>query len=239
MTISVFNLFKIGIGPSSSHTVGPMVAAAQFVAALETDGDLGRVAKIRVALFGSLGATGRGHGTHKAVQLGLLGHAPDAVDPDAVPCLLEQIAVQGQLSLGGSHVIQFDPKIDLVFEVRKRLPYHPNAMRITATDSDGNRVCERAYYSIGGGFVVDEAQAEHGIIVGEDATLPLRFTTGAELLAHCEARGMGISDVMRWRGAWPQGATACSGPLLPARVRRRPQRPINHHGLGQPVGAGR
>lgn len=212
MTISVFNLFKIGIGPSSSHTVGPMVAAAQFVAGLEADRDLGRVAGIRVALFGSLGATGRGHGTHKAVQLGLMGYAPDAVDPDAVPGLLAHIADTGRIALGGTHMIRFDPKADLLFRVRKRLPYHPNAMRITATDADGNTVCERAYYSIGGGFVVDEAQAEHGIIVGEDVTLPLRFTTGAELLELCTSRGLSISDVMRENErAWRSDAEIDAG----------------------------
>ena len=197
MTISVFNLFKIGIGPSSSHTVGPMVAAAQFVHGLEAAGLLPRVASVRAELYGSLGATGRGHGTHKAVQLGLLGHAPDAVDPDAVPGILEDIAANGVLSLAGRHRIDFDPKRDLVFQVRKRLPYHPNAMRLAARDAAGETLDERAYYSIGGGFVVDEAQAQAGTIVADDVTLPLRFTTGTELLAHCEARDMRISDVMR------------------------------------------
>ena len=212
MTISVFNLFKIGIGPSSSHTVGPMVAAAQFVDSLVETGTLADVANVRVALFGSLGATGRGHGTHKAVQLGLMGHAPDSVDPDAVPGLLDQITASQSLALGGQHAVAFDPKQDLVFEVRKRLPYHPNAMRITATDAVGNTVSERAYYSIGGGFVVDEAQASEGVIVAEDVSLPLRFTTGAELLAHCEARGMGISDVMRENErAWRSDAEIDAG----------------------------
>ena len=197
MPISVFNLFKIGIGPSSSHTVGPMIAAAQFVAGLEADGSLERVKRVRVQLFGSLGATGRGHGTHKAVQLGLLGHAPDRIDPDEIPEILAGIESSSRLALAGHHEIRFDPKEDLSFQVRKRLPYHPNAMRITARDAAGETVAEKAFYSVGGGFVVDEKQAREGVIIAEDVSLELPFTSSEQLLALCEREGISISDVMR------------------------------------------
>lgn len=197
MSISVFQLFKIGIGPSSSHTVGPMLAASQFVDALERDGALERVHKITVHLYGSLGATGRGHGTHKAVQLGLLGEAPDEVDPDAIPGKLESIEQTQQLLLGGRHSIGFNPKKDLRFMVRKKLPYHPNGMRLVATNQHGETLLERAYYSIGGGFVVDEAQAKEGTIVAEQIDQDFPFTTAVELLAHCERESRSISEIMR------------------------------------------
>ena len=196
MSISVFHLFKIGIGPSSSHTVGPMLAAGQFVEALRDAGLLDRIARINVQLFGSLGATGRGHGTHKAVQLGLLGERPDSVDPDRIPALLADIESARSILLGGAHRIAFDPKRDLRFMVRKKLPYHPNAMRLTARDADGETMLERAYYSIGGGFVVDEAQAESGQIVAATVDQPYAFTTGEQLLAQCERHTLGISDIM-------------------------------------------
>ncbi|MEO0576144.1 MAG: L-serine ammonia-lyase [Pseudomonadota bacterium] len=197
MTISVFHLFKIGIGPSSSHTVGPMLASAQFVEALIAESALERTHRIEVQLFGSLGATGRGHGTHKAVQLGLIGHLPETIDPDAVENILAEIDASKSLCLAGQHRIAFAPKKDLKFRVRKRLPYHPNAMRLTALDADKNVLIERAYYSVGGGFVVDEAQASHGQLVAEDIDLPMRFTRASELIELCHSNNMHISDVMR------------------------------------------
>ncbi|MEL6302518.1 MAG: L-serine ammonia-lyase [Pseudomonadota bacterium] len=197
MTISVFHLFKIGIGPSSSHTVGPMLASAQFVAALRENAILHRVHRMTTHLYGSLGATGRGHGTHKAVQLGLMGKAPDSVDPDAIPALLETVETTSRLELGGEHPINFSPKRDLKFMVRKQLPYHPNGMRLTAMDKSGEILLERAYYSIGGGFVVDEAQALEGNIVAAKIEQPYPFTTAAELMNHCETHDLSISDIMR------------------------------------------
>src|SRR6266705_1104700 len=131
MTISAFDLFKVGIGPSSSHTVGPMKAAGMFARGLRDDGLLPRVRTVRVALYGSLGLTGRGHGSDKAVLLGLEGEQPATVDVDAVPGRLE-------------------------FHRRKKLSYHPNGMRFTAYDDAGAEVRERDYYSVGGGFVADE-----------------------------------------------------------------------------------
>ncbi|MEL7025162.1 MAG: L-serine ammonia-lyase [Pseudomonadota bacterium] len=197
MTISVFHLFKIGIGPSSSHTVGPMLAASQFADALARAGELESVHRITVHLFGSLGATGRGHGTHKAVQLGLMGEKPEHVDPNSIPDKLAEIESHRRLLLNGQQAINFDPKRDLKFMVRKRLPYHPNAMRLRADDADGQTLLERAYYSIGGGFVVDEAQASEGQIVAAQLDQKYPFTTAAQLIAHCDAHGLAISDVMR------------------------------------------
>lgn len=174
-----------------------MLASAQFVAALESDALLTRTHKVEVQLFGSLGATGRGHGTHKAVQLGLIGHAPDQIDPDAVDSILQDIEHSKSLRLGGKHRIDFKPKADLKFRVRKRLPFHPNAMRLSAFDADGETILERAYYSVGGGFVVDETQAGNGQLVAENVDLPLPFTRATELITHCEQQQLSISDVMR------------------------------------------
>ncbi|MFK8051458.1 MAG: L-serine ammonia-lyase [Woeseiaceae bacterium] len=197
MTISTFHLFKIGIGPSSSHTVGPMLASKQFVDQLKSTGNLNNTSRVEAQLFGSLGATGRGHGTHKAVQLGLMGLLPDLIDPDQIPSLLETVSTEKKLLLGGIQSISFNPKNHLKFRVRKRLPYHPNAMRLTAFDTDGNVVLERAYYSVGGGFVVDEDQAETGSIVADDVPQRYPFTTGEALLKICDTEGLSISDVMR------------------------------------------
>ncbi|MEM7763030.1 MAG: L-serine ammonia-lyase [Pseudomonadota bacterium] len=197
MTISTFHLFKIGIGPSSSHTVGPMLASAQFVAGLRTEQLLPRTARVQVQLFGSLGATGRGHGTHKAVQLGLMGLQPDAIDPDQIPGILADIESRKRIELAGGREIRFSPKDDLKFRVRQRLPYHPNAMRLTATDDKGDVLSERAYYSIGGGFVVDEEQARDGVIVADEVPLRYPFRTASELLAICASQDLAISDVMR------------------------------------------
>ena len=134
MAVSVFDLFKIGIGPSSSHTVGPMRAARLFTRALAQHGQLPRVARIQIELYGSLGATGKGHGSDKAVLLGLSGHEPDTVDVDGVPRLLDEIRNQGTVILDGTHPIAFDEKRDLIFHRRKVLPFHTNGMRFEAVD---------------------------------------------------------------------------------------------------------
>ena len=156
MTISVFDLFKVGIGPSSSHTVGPMKAAGMFARGLREDGLMPQVATVRVALYGSLGLTGPGHGSDKAVLLGLEGEQPATVDVDAVPARLEAIKQRGTVRLLGEHEIPFTLGKNLEFNRRKKLGYHPNGMRFTAYDADGAAVRERAYYSVGGGFVADE-----------------------------------------------------------------------------------
>ena len=162
MTISVFDLFKVGIGPSSSHTVGPMKAARMFAVGLRDDGLLPEVQTVRVCLYGSLGLTGKGHGSDKAVLLGLEGEQPATVDVDAIPARLAAIADSGRLSLLGEHQIGFVTAEHLEFNRRKKLSYHPNAMRFTAYDGDGTPIRERDYYSVGGGFVADQTPRHQG-----------------------------------------------------------------------------
>jgi L-serine dehydratase len=181
MTISVFDLFKVGIGPSSSHTVGPMKAARMFAEGLRDDGLMPRVRTVRVSLYGSLGLTGKGHGSDKAVLLGLEGEQPATVDVDAIPARLAAIAQRKTVRLLGEHEIGFTVAEHLEFNRRKKLSYHPNGMRFAAYDDEGGLIRERVYYSVGGGFVVGEtitASAPH------DRALPYPFTSGAEMLAH-------------------------------------------------------
>src|SRR6266571_2612643 len=159
MAISVFDLFKVGIGPSSSHTVGPMKAAGMFARGLRDDGLMPRVRTVRVSLYGSLGLTGPGHGSDKAVLLGLEGEQPATVDVETVPARLEAIARRGTVRLLGEHEIVFSKGEHLEFNRRKKLGYHPNGMRFTAYDAGGAALRERAYYSLGGGFVTDETAA--------------------------------------------------------------------------------
>ncbi|HZN76964.1 MAG TPA: L-serine ammonia-lyase [Micromonosporaceae bacterium] len=190
--ISVFDLFKVGIGPSSSHTVGPMRAARTFVRGLKADGQLTHVAKVTAELFGSLGATGFGHGSDRAVVLGLAGEAPETVDTDAVEARVASVRQERRLALLGAHEVDFDLTEHLTMHRRRTLPYHPNGMIFTAYDDSGAELRARTYYSVGGGFVVDET-APGGI--GPDRTrVPYPFTTGAELLAY--ATDQSISDVM-------------------------------------------
>ena len=197
MAVSVFDLFKIGIGPSSSHTVGPMRAAARFVGHwLDERGLLERTARIRAELFGSLAHTGRGHGTDKAVMLGFEGEWPDQVDPEAIPAKLKRIRAEKRVLLLGRHPVAFDEKLDLVFNKRQKLPFHSNGMRFTAFDGDGAVLATRDYYSVGGGFVVNEDEAAVDRIVPDVTPLPYPFTSGDELLAMCEERGKTIAEVV-------------------------------------------
>lgn len=206
MAISVFDLFKIGIGPSSSHTVGPMVAARAFALGLETDGLLQRAASVRAELYGSLGATGRGHGSDKAVVLGLLGETPEQVDVEAIPALLERVRAQRSLALLGRRAVRFDERQDLQF-LRRSLPYHPNGLRFVATDEAGEELRARTYYSVGGGFVVDEQAAAGASPVQPDAReLPYPFRSGQDLLDLTARHGLTISALMlaneqAWRPA--------------------------------------
>ncbi|WAL67052.1 L-serine ammonia-lyase [Amycolatopsis cynarae] len=189
MAISVFDLFSIGIGPSSSHTVGPMRAACLFVAALAEEGLLGRTTRVRVELFGSLGATGHGHGSDRAVLLGLSGERPEDVDTASVPEKVSRIRETGLLPLPGGPEIAFDERTDLVLHRRRSLPEHPNGMVFRAFGPD--LLAERTYYSVGGGFV----RGEHGI-AEDDTKLPHPFSTGAELLTLCRETGLPISEIM-------------------------------------------
>ncbi len=196
MAISVFDLFKVGIGPSSSHTVGPMRAAGMFVQALAEDESAGEVSRLKVCLYGSLGATGKGHGTDKALLLGLQGETPEEVDTERVPGLIEQIVKTGRLQLPGLAEIGFDTQQDMEFHREKELPYHPNGLIFHAYDSMGNELLQRTYYSVGGGFVVNEAAAGADRIVEDSTSLPFPFTTGAGLLEQCNEHGLSISQVM-------------------------------------------
>jgi L-serine dehydratase len=200
MALSVFDLFKIGIGPSSSHTVGPMRAARQFAVRLRDSGLAARVARIVVTLYGSLGATGKGHGTDKAVLLGLSGHEPDSVDVDAIAGIVERARASHSLSLLGTHSVPFDERVDLVFNHKDTLPLHSNGMRFTAFADGGTELATGTYYSVGGGFVVsdDPTPGSSGKKIVPDLTvLPFPFRTGDELLALCEREKTSIAGIMR------------------------------------------
>ena len=198
MAVSVFDLFKIGIGPSSSHTVGPMRAARLFVKRLRRQKMLDRTHTITCELYGSLGHTGRGHGTDKAVMLGLLGEKPDTVDPDRVPDLLDAIAEHKELNVLGRHRIGYQPKKHLTFHKRATLPFHANGMRFIAFDADQKVLEQRDYYSVGGGFVLSQEMADgEGAIVPDSTDLPLPFESCDELRALCDEKSMRISEIMR------------------------------------------
>jgi L-serine dehydratase len=196
MQLSVFDMFKIGIGPSSSHTVGPMRAANRFSAALRDGGLLPSCARLRAELFGSLGFTGRGHGSDIAVVLGLEGEAPDLVDPDVIPGRMARVRDTGSLLLPGGTRIAFDLQGDIVFHRREKLPLHSNGMRFTALDGAGAKLLEKVYYSVGGGFVVGQ-DGKADLLPGLEARpFPHPFETGVELLERCEQGGLSISTLM-------------------------------------------
>jgi len=196
MAVSIFDLFKIGIGPSSSHTVGPMRAACLFARALERENRLAHVAGLKLELFGSLGHTGRGHGTDLAVLMGLEGHLPDEIDPDHIPTRMEDIADRGEVRLLERHPVALNPRRDLVFHKRKTLPFHSNGMRFQALDGDGATLLSREYYSVGGGFVVNPDEAAADRIVADTTPQPYPFSSGDELLATCREHDLRIADVM-------------------------------------------
>jgi len=204
MTISVFDLFKIGIGPSSSHTVGPMVAARQFAEGLSTENHLNKTARIEVSLFGSLGATGKGHGSDKAVFLGLLGEYPESVIVENIADQLKKIRSSNTLNLVGQKTIKFDESTDLVFYRKKSLPFHANGMTFKAFDDQAKLLSEKNYYSVGGGFIINEEQipnesegaASIDPIVQEQKPQPYTFNTADELLVHCQQQQISISEIM-------------------------------------------
>jgi L-serine dehydratase len=196
MTVSVFDLFKIGIGPSSSHTVGPMRAAGMFARSLQEDGLLSSVATVRAELFGSLGATGHGHGSVKAVVLGLAGEEPETVDPASAEPLVDEVRRAGTLALLGVSPIRFDVDADVILHRRKRLEFHSNGMRFAALDAAGAELSARTYYSVGGGFVLGEDEAGRPQLVADPTPVPYPFASGAELLGHAARTGLPISEVM-------------------------------------------
>ena len=201
MALSVFDLFKIGIGPSSSHTVGPMKAAAMFVERLRAEGLIEKVARVEVRMYGSLGATGKGHGTDKAVMLGLEGLLPDSIDPDTIEPRLKAMRAAGKVQLGGSHPIAFSEKNDLTFLRREALPYHSNGVKFVGFDASGNVISERRYFSVGGGFVVSQEEADAPtdgpVIVSDPTTVRYPFSSGSDLLALCAGTGLSIAQIMR------------------------------------------
>jgi L-serine dehydratase len=197
MAVSTFDLFKIGIGPSSSHTVGPMRAAARFVTRwLAEPGRLHEVARIRAEVYGSLALTGRGHGTDKALLMGLEGHLPNLIDPDLIPAALARIRGEHRIALAGSHVIGFEEKRDLVMNKRQKLPFHTNGMRFTAYDAADEVVATRDYYSVGGGFVVNADEAAEDRIVADETPLPYPFSSGDALIARSAQSGLSIAELM-------------------------------------------
>ena len=213
MSLSVFDLFKIGIGPSSSHTVGPMRAALRFAEGLRNEELLAATHHLRVELYGSLGATGKGHGSDKAVLLGLEGELPERVDTASIPQRMAAMRESRELRLLGEKVIHFDISNDLQF-IRKPLAFHPNGMIFRAFDSAGLQVRSREYYSVGGGFVIDEQAAGDDRIVEDATTLPYPFHSAAELLQHCTTHELSISQLMLANeAAWRPEAETRAGLL--------------------------
>lgn len=200
MSISVLDLFRIGIGPSSSHTVGPMHAAAQFGAQLlrRADAAARPVARVLVELYGSLGATGKGHGTDKAVLLGLEGETPQDVDIEQMAARIAAIRSSRSLRLAGLAPIAFDEKTDLLFN-RRALPFHPNGLRFSALDAQGGQCHSARFYSLGGGFIVQEPADDLSTADTAAPNTPIAypFTSGAQMLALCNERGCAVSDLMR------------------------------------------
>jgi L-serine dehydratase len=203
MAISTFDLFKIGIGPSSSHTVGPMRAGHRFLMGLEEKGVFDRVATITCELYGSLALTGVGHGTDKAIMLGLLGELPDQVDPETIEAKLLIIRRDLRLMLKGMRLIEFDPRKHIIFFRKKVLPLHSNGMRFLAYDADYKELHSRVYYSIGGGFVVNEDTAKEDRLKKDTTELKYPFTSAAQLLEFSRSENISIAEIMLVNeGAW-------------------------------------
>ncbi|MBY0395953.1 MAG: L-serine ammonia-lyase, partial [Thermoleophilia bacterium] len=201
MLPSVFDLFKLGVGPSSSHTMGPMTAAVRLLSELAEAGRLAQVTRVEVTLYGSLALTGRGHATDRAVLLGLLGFLPATLDADAAEVALEALRATGRLPLGAASStpgpeIAFAEAEHLLWEGMTRLPRHPNALRFRVTLGDGDGLVERIFYSLGGGFVADDRQMDANTPVGDEVTVPYPFTSAAELLAMADGAGLTIAEVM-------------------------------------------
>jgi L-serine dehydratase len=200
---SLFDLFKIGIGPSSSHTVGPMRAAFGFAEQLAETGLLESAARIRVELYGSLALTGKGHGTDRGILLGLMGERPDSVDPASVAPRIADVVQRGELILFGRHTVPFDAAEDLLFRVTETLAAHPNGMRFTAFGAGGEVIDQRIYYSIGGGFIREEGLAQSS---DDRSGAPYSYASSAELLEIGEREGLKIHEIvfaneLTWRSA--------------------------------------
>lgn len=210
MALSVFDLFKVGIGPSSSHTVGPMRAAALFVRFLEKSELLARTHRVETRLYGSLGATGKGHGTDTAVMLGLQGLMPDVIDADSIEPRIKQVRHSKQLALAGTHTIGFIEKNDVLFYRRETLPFHTNGLKLTAFDAQGEVVLEKNYFSVGGGFVVNQDDADSAMrgvkVVADPTVVPYPYRSGDELMNLTREHGFTIAQLvfqneLAWRTA--------------------------------------
>ena len=195
MSISVFDLFKVGVGPSSSHTVGPMLAANRFLALLQSVDGIANAATLEVDLYGSLSATGKGHGTHGAIVAGLRGHHPESVDPASLPLWLDEVMQSGRLMLADRQPVDLDWNKNFRLH-EESLPFHPNGMRITALNDSGSILASEVYYSIGGGFVVNTEEAEGGNIVDDQTAIPFEFSSAAELLAMASSQQVTIAELM-------------------------------------------
>ena len=193
MNLSVFDLFKIGVGPSSSHTVGPMWAAVRYVESLQTHGLFEKTRRVKTDLYGSLALTGHGHATDKAILLGLSGEKPDQIDPDEVDVIVERIRTKNLLRLGGTREIPFTESTDLLFHMNESLPFHPNGIRFTAYDEAGNELLREQWYSVGGGFVVKEGETAGG---NTGCTVVHQFCSGQDLLDIGHRTGKKIADIL-------------------------------------------
>jgi L-serine dehydratase len=196
LNVSVFDLFKIGIGPSSSHTMGPMTAAYRFIREVQERGQLTQVARVTVDLYGSLALTGKGHATDTAVTLGLAGWLPAQVDPDAAAKLIQEMREHGKLTLAGSQAIEFRIDRDIRWHYKESLPYHPNALTLYAHDAQGGVVHQGTFYSVGGGFVVTEAEAQSPGALAAGPAIPFPFGNAEELLKIAEREKLCIADIM-------------------------------------------
>ena len=196
MTVSFFELYSIGIGPSSSHTVGPLRAARAFVRVLSEKGILEKVASLMIDLYGSLAMTGVGHATDMALLIGLMGYTPEGVDPNAIPGLLSCLVQSGELNLLGTHLIPFVQEDNLIFNKGKRLPYHSNAMRFVVSDAQGKELMTQIYYSIGGGFIIEHEKIHEPEVADGDKPSPFPFDTAEDLLAHCNSQNKMIYEIV-------------------------------------------
>ncbi|WP_271270979.1 L-serine ammonia-lyase [Aliamphritea hakodatensis] len=198
MPLSIFDLYKVGVGPSSSHTVGPMVAANRFLDSLDALQLMDQIASVKVALYGSLAMTGVGHATDVATMVGLLGEAPDTVDPDMIPQYIREIEAQGVIRLAGTHAVPFIKSEHLPFHFGESLPKHPNGMRFFAYDAAGVILHDAIFYSVGGGFVLSDAEADQQGAGAEPAVrVPYHFDNGEELLALCDSNNMTIAELIQ------------------------------------------
>ena len=209
MAISVLQLFTIGIGPSSSHTVGPMRAAGKFLEHLAESGVSGQAESVTAHLYGSLAMTGRGHGTDRAVMLGLEGETPEGVNVESIAGNLERIHASGRLRLGGRRAVNFLPARNLVFHRGESLPAHPNGMRFVACDATGREIANQVFYSMGGGFVVRGDDVNNALLPSDDQPLPFPFASGADMLRMATGSGLGVSEMtLRNEAIWrPESET--------------------------------